>query len=119
MGKSVTDSGYTYAVIQISNDRTPGSKKINEMALIRTITVSATAFERTKKKFCGFRQTVALFTRYRITYVSDPFSYRIGVLFIRLWMNPIRSAPTVRYNSSPHEQVVRIRYETLTNLALV
>ena len=48
-----------------------------------------------------------LFTRYRITYVSDPFSYRIGVLFVRPCMNPTRSAPTMRYNSAPHQQVVR------------
>ena len=34
------------------------SKKINGMALIRTLTVSTTAFERTKEKFYGFRQTV-------------------------------------------------------------
>ena len=46
------------AVILISNDRTSASKNINEMALIRTLTVSTTAFERTKEKFCGFRQNV-------------------------------------------------------------
>ena len=73
---------------------------------------------------------------YRITYVSDPFSYRIGVVFIRLCMNPIRSAPTTRYNFAPHQQVARkwirynpyrfasrvgivIRYETLQYLALI
>ena len=50
----------------------------------------------------GFLSSKALFTRYRITYVSDPFSYRIGIVFIRLYMNPIRSAPTIRYNSAPH-----------------
>ena len=49
---------------------------------------------------------LALFARYQITYISDPFSYRIGVVFIRLCMNPIRSAPTIRYNSAPHQQVV-------------
>ena len=37
-----------HALILISNDRTSTSKKINEMALIRTLTVSTTAFERTK-----------------------------------------------------------------------
>ena len=47
-----------HAVILISNDRTSASKKISGMALIRTLTVSATAFERTKEKFGGFRQTV-------------------------------------------------------------
>ena len=40
----------------------------------------------------------ALFTRYRITCILDPFSYRIEVVFIRLCMNPIRSAPTIPYN---------------------
>ena len=34
------------------------SKKINPMALIRTLTISTTAFERRKEKFDGFRQTV-------------------------------------------------------------
>ena len=60
VGKSVTDSGYDrlrHAVVLISNDRTSASKKINGMALIRTLTVSTTAFERTKNKFDGFRQT--------------------------------------------------------------
>ena len=46
------------AVIPMSNVRTPTSKKINGMALIRTLTVSTSAFERTKEKFYGFRQTV-------------------------------------------------------------
>ena len=32
-------------------------KKLNRMALIRTLTVSTTAFEITKGKFDGFRQT--------------------------------------------------------------
>ena len=45
-----------YAVILTSNDRTSASKKINRMALIRTLTVSTTVFERTKKKFYGFQQ---------------------------------------------------------------
>ena len=64
-----------------------------------------------------------------------PFHIRLG-LFIRLCMNPIHSASTIRYNSAPHQQVVRkwirynpysfvscvnivIRYETLPNLALI
>ena len=38
-----------HAVILISNVRTSASKKINEMALIRTLTVSTTAFKRMKK----------------------------------------------------------------------
>ena len=46
-----------HAVILISNDRTSASKKINGMALIRTLTVSTTVFERTKENFYGFRQT--------------------------------------------------------------
>ena len=33
------------------------SKKINLMALIRTLTISTTTFERMKEKFDGFRQT--------------------------------------------------------------
>ena len=43
-------------MILISNVRTPASKKINLMALIRTLTISTTTFERTKEKFDGFRQ---------------------------------------------------------------
>ena len=46
-----------HAVILISNDRTSASKKINGMALIRTLMLSTTAFDRTKEKFYGFRQT--------------------------------------------------------------
>ena len=78
----------------------------------------------------------ALFTRYWITYVSDPVSYQIGVLFIRLCMNPIRSAATIRYNPASYQQVawkwirynpyrfdscvnIVIQYETLPNLALI
>ena len=33
-------------------------QKMNGMALIRTLTVSTTAFEKTKEKFYGFQQTV-------------------------------------------------------------
>ena len=36
------------------------SKKINLIALIRTLTISTTTFERMKEKFCGFRQTEQL-----------------------------------------------------------
>ena len=46
-----------HAVILNSNDRTSASKKLIGMALIRTVTVSTTAFERTKEKFYGFPQT--------------------------------------------------------------
>ena len=53
-------SGVRHAVILISNDRTSASKKINGMTFIRTLTVSTTAFERTKEKFYGFRQTVLI-----------------------------------------------------------
>ena len=53
--KSVTDSGYT--VILMSKVRTSASKKINLMALIRTLTISTATFERMKEKFYGFRQT--------------------------------------------------------------
>ena len=45
-------------MILISNVRTSVSKKIYLMALIRTLTVTAAAFERTKEKFYGFQQTV-------------------------------------------------------------
>ena len=44
-------------MILISNDRTSASEKLNRMALFRTLTVSTTAFEITKEKFDGFRQT--------------------------------------------------------------
>ena len=44
------------AVILISNDRTSASKKVNGMGLIRTLTISTAAFDRTKEKFDGFRQ---------------------------------------------------------------
>ena len=47
-----------HAVILISNDGMSASKKINGMALIRTLTASTTAIDRTKEKFYGFRQTV-------------------------------------------------------------
>ena len=46
-----------HAVILISNVRGSASKKINRIALIWTLMVLTTAFERTKEKFCGFRQT--------------------------------------------------------------
>ena len=45
------------AVILISNVRTSASKKINLMAIFRTLTISSTTFERMKEKFDGFRQT--------------------------------------------------------------
>ena len=50
--KSVTDSGY--AVILMSKVRTSASKKIDLMALIGTVAISTTTFERMKEKFYGF-----------------------------------------------------------------
>ena len=44
-------------MILMSKVRTSASKKINQMALIRTLTISTTTFERIKEKFYGFRQT--------------------------------------------------------------
>ena len=44
----------SHTVTLISNVRTSASKKINGMALIRTLTVSNTAFERTKEKKLRF-----------------------------------------------------------------
>ena len=46
------------AMILISKVRTSASKKINQMALIRTPTISTTTFERMKEKLDSFRQTV-------------------------------------------------------------
>ena len=46
-----------HTVILISNDRISASKKINRMALIRTLTVSTIAFEEKKEELYGFRQT--------------------------------------------------------------
>ena len=43
-----------HAMILISNNRTSASKKTNGMALIRTLTVSTTAFERTKENSMVF-----------------------------------------------------------------
>ena len=57
--KSVTDSGYAYVTQWFwfrKFERQP-LKKINLMALIRTLTISTATFERMKKKFYGFRQT--------------------------------------------------------------
>ena len=45
-------------MILISKVRMSASKKINLMALIRTLTISTTTFERIKEKLYGFRQTV-------------------------------------------------------------
>ena len=53
-------------MILISNVRTSASKKINQMTLISALTVLTAAFERTKEKFCGFRQTDLLsFNKFR------------------------------------------------------
>ena len=49
---------FRHTVIQILNVRTSASKKINGIALIRTITASTTAFETTKDNICDFRQTI-------------------------------------------------------------
>ena len=43
--------------ILISNVRMSASKKINPMALIRTLTISTATFKRVKEKFYGLRQT--------------------------------------------------------------
>ena len=43
-----------HAVILISNDRTSASKKINGKALIRNLTDSTTAFDRTKENSMVF-----------------------------------------------------------------
>ena len=47
-----------HTVILISNDRTSASKKINRMALIRTLTVNTIPFERKNEGVYGFWQTV-------------------------------------------------------------
>ena len=44
-------------MILILNDQTSTSKKINLMALIRTLTVSTIAFERKREELYGFWQT--------------------------------------------------------------
>ena len=55
----VIHSGYAYVtVILISNDQTSASKKINQMALIQTLTVSTIVFERKKDEQYGLWQTV-------------------------------------------------------------
>ena len=43
-----------HTVILISNNRTSALKKINQMALIRTLTVSAIAFERKYEELYSF-----------------------------------------------------------------
>ena len=43
-------------MILISKFRMSASKKISLVALIRTLTISTTTFERMKEKFYGFRQ---------------------------------------------------------------
>ena len=53
-------------MILISNVRTSASKKINLMALIRTLTILTVTFERIKEKFYGFRQTELLAGSYCI-----------------------------------------------------
>ena len=48
-------------------------ENINGMALIRTLTVSTTAFERRKEKFYDFRQTV-------LGYVSDRMFANLSII---------------------------------------
>ena len=57
-----------------SNDRTSAAKKITDgMALIRTLMVLTTAFDRTKEKFYGFRQTVLLFLDHESDVLSSKY----------------------------------------------
>ena len=69
-------------MILISNGRTSASKKINGMALIRTLTASTTAFERTKENFDGFRQT-GLFLFW--VYPTLKYTFRLNVLKSTRW----------------------------------
>ena len=66
----------------MSKVRTSASKKINLMALIQTLTISTTTFERMKEKFYGFRQTeikkIDAVSRQRIGLLS--FRYRFEAL---------------------------------------
>ena len=55
-----------HIVILISNVRTLTLKKINQMALISTLTELTTAFERAKEKIYGFQQTVLKAGFYRL-----------------------------------------------------
>ena len=50
-----------HAVVPILNNWTSASKKTNGMAFIRTLTISTTAFKRTKQNFSGFRQTAMFY----------------------------------------------------------
>ena len=113
-----------HAVILISNDRTSASKKINGMALIRTLTVSTTAFERTKEKFDGFRKTVLRSTIKRASFTHPvlwlvdtllrPCSHvsgqllshsirrkfhRIGTAFTSIWIDFLSCSHVAGYNS--------------------
>ena len=67
-----------HAVILISNVRTSASKKINFMALIRTLTISTTTFERMKEEFYGFRQTV--WRQYQAKSIWDKLLSSISLL---------------------------------------
>ena len=88
--KTESLSNYFIATVFTSDNRCP---KIPYFGLLKyTVTTIASK---------------VLFTRYPINYVSDPFSSRTGLLFTRLNVNPIRSSPTIRYNSALSQQVVR------------
>ena len=74
-------------MVPISKDRTSASKKINLMALIRTLTVSTIAFERKREELYGFRQTVKLdsttimqsqFYDRLLPFMSEFYSFRSG-----------------------------------------
>ena len=78
VGKSVTNSGYTYEKVSLilvtltsrSDSDFVSLKKINLMALIRTLMISTTMFERMKEKFYGFWQTEQ-FSSHSITSRTD------------------------------------------------
>ena len=60
---------------------TLASKKINRMALIQTLTVSTTAFDRTKEKFYGFRQVGKLFLRTKSLEIClKPYKFKTAML---------------------------------------
>ena len=87
-----------FMISVISDDKwTAASSLVDEFCFIFVETVLRTTT----------KVIIALSTLRWITYVSDPFSYRIGVVFILPCTNPIRFATTVHYNSAPHQQVAR------------
>ena len=66
----------------MSKVRTSASKKINLMALIRTLTISTTTFERMKEKFYGLQQTAKSMERtsglHDATCPADLFVFVLG-----------------------------------------